>query len=152
MGLIDKIKLLIKVQKPMGEIVNEIKGIKAGYKTLSFWVALLGSIMAAVAAFQGLIPSVVALITTTALTTIYNILRGLQNANMNGVEPVLKSTRFWVGVIGQLTNSLVALQTGGINPEWFATASTILAAAMAAAQSLGANQPGQPEVKNEKAA
>lgn len=141
MTLIEKIKLLFKVKQPLTDIVTQVKEVKKGYKTTGFWLTLIGGFLSLVGSFAGFIPANVALIITTVLTMFYNIIRALQNTNVPGVEPLFQSTRFWVGIMGIISNAIVALQQGGVNPEWFVMLNTILAAVMAGAQNLGAQQP-----------
>ena len=144
MGFIEKLKLLFKARQPATDLINEIKDIKAGWKTLPFWVTVLGTLIALVAAAQGVIPATASLVIITVLTAFYNILRGATKANTPGVKPVLQTTEFWLGVLSQISNAILALKGGGINPEWFTTAEAIIGAAMAAGQNLAAQQPNVP--------
>jgi hypothetical protein len=141
MGLIDKIKLLFAMKQPVGELVTEVQTIKAGYKTIGFWVTVFGTLVSVVASLTGFIPATLAVIISTSVTVIYNILRALQNANVEGVKPMFRSTRFWVGIGGILAAGIEALRAGGISAEWMTVATTVIAAVMAAAQSVGSNQP-----------
>jgi hypothetical protein len=144
MGLIEKIKLLFKARQPVTDIINQVKEVKAGWKTLPFWITLLGSAGALVAALQGFIPATAALVATTVLTGFYNILRGATKTDVASTKPVLQTTEFWLGVLGTIGSAIVSLQAGGINPAWFATASTVIGAAMAAGQNLAAQTPSTP--------
>lgn len=144
MSLVDKIKLIFSARQPATELFNEVKEIKSGWKTLGFWVTVLATLGSLAAAIAGFLPAATALIITTAITVLYNIGRAIQNADSQGVQPVIQSTRFWVGILGIVSTGIVSLQTGGINPQWLVTASAIIAAVMAAAQSVGAQQPAQP--------
>jgi len=144
MGLLEKIKLLFKARKPATDIINEVGQIKSGWKTIPFWVTLLGTLISLVAALEGFIPASTALIATTALTAIYNILRGATKTDITGTKPVVQSTEFWLGVLGQLSNAAVTLKTGGIAPHWLVTAETFISAAMAAGQNLAGQQPSTP--------
>ena len=148
MGLIEKLKLLFKARQPLTDIITEVKGIKAGYKTVPFWVTLLGTLLALVGALQGVIPATAALVVTTTLTFAYNVLRGATKANVPGQKPVLKTTEFWIGVLGFLTTAITSLQAGGINPAWMTTAMSIIGMAMAAAQNLSGQQPTPPAQTN----
>lgn len=142
MGIIEKIKLLFKVKGPLTEIAGEVTKIKSGYKTLTFWATILASAISLVSGLAGFIPPVAALIATTVITAAYNIVRAIQNSNVPGVDPLFQSSRFWIGILGILSNAVMQLQHGGINPEWLVTLNGILAAVMAGAQNLGAQQPG----------
>lgn len=141
MNIYEKVKLLFVARKPVTEVINQVKGIKAGYRTLGFWITLVGSLVSLAGATSGFLPVTTALIITTALTAGYNILRSLQNADAPGTQPVFQSTRFWIGILGIVSNAIASLQAGGINPEWIISANGIIAAIMAGAQSVGAEQP-----------
>lgn len=141
MGLIEKIKLLFKARQPAIDIINEVKGVKSGWKTIPFWITLLGSAIALVAALKGFIPLEASLVSTTALTFLYNVLRGATKADVPGTKPILQTSEFWLGVLAQLSNAFLALQTGGISPEWIVTASGVVSLAMGAAQNLAGQQP-----------
>jgi len=146
MSLIQKIKLLFAAAKPAQQVAGEIKKIGAGWKSISFWVSLLGSLLALVGAVAGFVPASVSLIVTTVLTMFYNILRAVQQAGQPGVDPIFQSTRFWMGILGIISASLVSLQAGGVNPAWAQTAIGLIGAIMAGAQSLGAQQPQTPGI------
>jgi len=141
MGLISKLKLLIKTAKPVGQFINQVKGAKLKWKTIPFWGTLLGSAVSLVAALQGFIPVTVGIVITGVLTVLYNIIRGLDKADQEGVKPTWKSTEFWVGVLGIISTQIVNMQTQGINSEVLVTINSLIAAAMALAQNLGAQQP-----------
>lgn len=141
MGLIEKLKLLFKARQPLTDIITEVKEIKAGYKTLPFWITLLGTLLTLVAALQGVIPASAALVVTTILTFLYNVLRGATKANVPGQKPVLQTTEFWIGVLGFLSTAITTLQSGGVNPAWMTTAMAVIGMAMAAAQNLAGQQP-----------
>lgn len=141
MNLIDKVKILVSIRKPLGIVVSELSDVKRGWKTIGFWITFLGSLIALVSALTGFMPATAALLTTTSLTVIYNIASGLRKADEVGVRPVLQSTEFWVGVLNSVGNGLMAIQTGGISPEWLVTAQTIIASVVGVAQNLGAQQP-----------
>lgn len=141
MGFIEKLKLLVKARKPVTDIINEAKEIKTGYKTVQFWVTVLGSGVALVGALEGFIPASAGLVASTVLVTFYNILRGATKADVASTKPIVQTTEFWVSVLSQLGAAIVALQSGGINPSWFAAASMMISVAMAAGQNLAGQQP-----------
>jgi hypothetical protein len=141
MSLVEKIKLLFALRKPAGELAKEVKELKTGWKTASFWVSILGTIGTITALVVGYIPATTALIATTAITVLYNLARAIENAQMAGTTPWWQTTRFWVGVLGIVSAGLAALQQGGINPAWIEGSISFIAAVMAAAQSVGAQQP-----------
>lgn len=145
MTFIDKIKLLFKSAKPVGEFVNQVKGARMKWKTIPFYVSIAGSLIGVIAALQGFIPATASVVITAVLTATYNILRGADKTDQVGVKPVLQTTEFWMGVGAILTNCIVTIQTAGVNPQWFTTALTIIGAAMAAGQNLAGNQPEAPK-------
>jgi hypothetical protein len=147
MTIIEKIKLLFAAKTPITELVNEAKQIKSGYKTVSFWVTVVASISSLVAALTGFIPVTAALIASTAITVVYNVLRAIQNAGVDGTVPLFQSSRFWVGILGIVLAGLTQLQTGGIDPKWVQASIAIIGAVMAGAQSLGAQQPAEETPK-----
>lgn len=141
MNLIEKIKLLFKIKEPAQDLANQLKGVKRGYKTVSFWVTFLGTLLSLVGALQGIIPATTAVLITTALTTVYNILRGLLKAEADGVRPPMQATEFWVGLLGILSSGLIQAQTAGVSGRWLTVAMAVVAGGMAAAQNLGAQAP-----------
>lgn len=141
MTLIEKIKLLFKSVGPAGKFINQIKGAKLLFKTIPFWITTLSSAIALVASLQGFIPATTGVIIISVLTAAYNILRGLDKTNQEGVKPVLLSTEFWIGAAGILSTMIIDMQNAGISSQFLATVQTVLAGIMAAAQNIGANQP-----------
>jgi hypothetical protein len=139
--IISKMKLLIKVREPITTLFTQVKEAKRGYRTMAFWVSVLGTLISLVGALNGVIPPQIAIIITTILTAIYNIIRGTEKSEETGVRPLLKSTEFWQGALGEISNSIVQMQTAGVNPEWFHMATGIIGMSMAIAQNLGAHQP-----------
>lgn len=143
MGFIAKLKLLFKASKPLGQFVNQVKGAKAKYKTIPFWITTVGSLLSVVGAVQGFIPPTAAVIINTVLASAYNILRGADKINQVGIKPPLQTTEFWVGLGNELSNGIVQMQTAGVDHKLLVSAQMFIAAAMAAAQSLGAHQPAE---------
>jgi ABC-type amino acid transport system permease subunit len=138
MSLIEKIKLLFAIRKPVTDLANGVKEIKKGWKTLGFWATVLGSLISVATAVAGFIPGSLALMITTGLTVAYNLVRSFQNAGTDGVTPIVQSTRFLTLIVGILSAGLLSLKSGGIDPHWVEAAIGILAAVGAACQSLGA--------------
>lgn len=144
MNIFQKIKLLFRVKAPAEKLIDDIKEFKSGWKTLPFWVTLLGSLGSVVAAFQGVIPAEYSLVATTVLTAIYNFIRGFEKADQNAIRPTLQSTEFWIGLLGIVGNAFTTLKTGGVSPDWMIAAQSAIAAAMAGAQNIGTQQPKEP--------
>lgn len=146
MKIIETIKLLFKSAKPAGKFINQVKGARKLFKTIPFWVTTISSAIALVASLQGFIPATLGVIIISVLTAAYNILRGLDKTNQEGVKPVLLSTEFWIGAAGILSTMIIDMQNAGVSSQFLATVQTVLAGVMAAAQNIGANQPS-PEPK-----
>ena len=147
MGLIDKLKLLFRARQPVTDLIQEVKNAKAGWKTWTFWLSVLATVGELIAALQGIIPVTAELIASTAITAIYNILRGATKASVPGTKPVLQTSEFWLGALTEISNAFVSLKTGGVNPTWMTTANGVVAAAMVFAQNLAGQQPNQPAQK-----
>lgn len=141
MSLLDKIKLLIGLRSPLTDLVGEAKEAKTGWKTAHFWVTVLATLGTIATAVSGYIPATVAIAVVTGLTVVYNIARAIENAQMEGVQPFLTTTRFWAGILGIVSAGLISLKTGGVDPKWVESAIAGIAAIMALAQSVGANKP-----------
>lgn len=144
MTLLQKIKLLFQIKQPVENLVGEVKQIKVGYKTAGFWVAVLGTLITIATTLGGYIPASIGLIVTTLLTLGYNVIRAFQNADVSGIQPLMLSTRFWVGILGIVSTALVSLKSNGIDPKWVESALGLIAAVMAGAQSVGSVQPSKP--------
>lgn len=143
MGAWKKLKLLFKIRKPASQVVSTVAeaGNKdRGWKTLSFWVTLLGSLAATGTALTGVIPPPAQLVAVTVLTAFYNILRGLQKADSPEIKGTLRTTEFWLSALGEGQKALVAFQMGGIHPNWMASATATVGALLAAGQNLSARQ------------
>lgn len=141
MTLIDKIKLLFAIRKPVAELAGEVKTIKTGWKTVGFWVTVLGTLVTIPAYISGFIPATTALIISTILTILYNIVRSIQAAQVEGTTVWYKSTKFYVGILGILAAGFDSFKTGGINPAWMVTASGLIGAIMALSQNVAASNP-----------
>ncbi len=127
MGFIEKLKLLLKVRQPVTDLINEVKSIKAGYKTIPFWITVIGTVLSVIVA--------------TVLTAFYNILRGATKTDVTDVKPIFQTTEFWMGVFAELQNAILALQAGGINPKWLALSALVIGAAMSCGQNLASQSP-----------
>lgn len=143
MSILEKLKLLIKAKEPIEEIIIEVKNAGAGWKTIHFWVTLLASLGLLATALTGVMPPMAAVFLTASLAALYNILHGLDQANQEGVLPLLKSPSFWITVLGSVSSWLVALQTGGVSYSWVATAQGLIASTGLVNQNLSAQTPPQ---------
>lgn len=141
MTLIEKIKVLLSIRKPAVELVGELKDIKRGWKTFPFWLSILSGLGTIAAALVGYIPATTGILITIGIALLYNIIRSLQKAAVNGIRPALHSTEFWIGVGASLSSALIALQSAGIQWPWVGTAAAVLVAVMGGSQIIGASSP-----------
>lgn len=138
MGFFSKIATLFKVRGPAQDLIGEIKTAQSGWKTIGFWVTLLGTLVSLVLSIKMIIPATAALVIISVLTAAYNVLRGAQKADTDTTRGVFRSTEFWLGVGGEVTKLVVALQAGGVNPAWLTSLSAMVATGMSIGQSLSA--------------
>jgi len=141
MGVVSKLKFIFKAAKPVGKFVDQIKGAKLKYKTIPFWIAVVGDIAAIAGAIKGLIPATVSVLVIGGLTALYNFLRGLDKMNQEGIKPAVWSTEFWVGILGLASAAIVDLQTAGVSGPILTSILGFIGTAMTIAQNLGAQQP-----------
>lgn len=144
MKFLEKLKLLFKIRKPAGELLDSIKDAKRGWKTLPFWINIIGSALATAGALSGVISPIAQLVIVTALQSIYNILRGAQNMDSSTEKGTFRTTEFLTTGLTEIQKGIVTVQAGGINPEWLMMSSTIIGAALAAGQNLASRQPVPP--------
>lgn len=138
MGAFAKLKLLFKYRKPLGQVAQAIGQAKKGWKTIAFWTTLVATCLTTVGALQGVIPPQAMVIATSVLTGFYNVLRGLQKAETPEIKGTLRTTEFGLTVLGEVQKTIVAIQSGGVNPEWLTTAATISAVTFGIGQNLAA--------------
>jgi hypothetical protein len=141
MGIVDKIKLLFAVRKPAIELVGQMKQLKTGWKTLTWWISVFATLATLGTYAGGFLPATTALMVTVAITFVYQVLRAIKNADMVGTAPLFISTRLWSGILAIASASLLSLQAGGIDPNWVKASLAAIAVIMALAQNLGGQQP-----------
>lgn len=141
MGLFEKLKLLLKVKKPAGEIVDAVAEAKKTKKWVHFTVTLLGTLLTTAGSLTGIIPPVYQVVAVTVLQALYNIIRGADKADNQAVVGTLRTTEFWLTALTEVQKGIVTTQMGGVNPDWLATSSTIIGMALAAGQNLAARAP-----------
>lgn len=141
MKFLDKVKLLFKVKKPLGEVLDAVAEAKKTKKWLHFSVTILGVLLSTVLALNGVVPPQYSLIATTILQALYNIVRGADKADNEDVKGTLRTTEFWTTGLTEIQKGLVAVQTGGVNAEWLTMSSTVIGMALAAGQNLAARAP-----------
>lgn len=141
MNMIDKIKLLFKAREPIGELVGEFKTAKDNWKKIRFWLALITSLTALLSAMKGIMPVTAAMITSVALTMIYNIFQAFKDADEVGFSPLLKSTKVWMGILNAIAIGFVGLKTGGIDAHWVEASIGAIGTITMVAREIGALQP-----------
>jgi len=139
-----KFFLKLKLAWKGREILGQVTQAAAGYKTLSFWVTLLGSLITYMAALKEIIPPTAALVITSVLVAVYNVARGVEKGGLTGVKPWYKTTEFWLGLGGQASNAMVTIQTGGVSTDTLVKANGILTALMVFGNSLATVPPATP--------
>lgn len=146
MSFLEKIKLLLKINKPAGEMLDAVAEAKKTKKWIHFTVTALGILISTAAALSGAIPPQVQLVVTTILQALYNIIRGADKADDEAVKGTLRTTEFWMTALTEVQKGIVATQMGGINPEWLAVSSTVIGLALSFGQNLAARAPIDPNV------
>jgi hypothetical protein len=144
MGLIEKLKLLLKVKKPIGDVIDAAKEANKTKKWFSFVVTLVGTLATTAGALTGVIPPQAQLIAASVLQAIYNVIRGADKADQAEVKGTLRTTEFWLSGLTEVQKMFVALHTGGIDPVWMPTMTALVGAALAFGQNLAARAPAEP--------
>lgn len=147
MGLIEKLKLLVKVRKPVGDVIEAAQTAKKTKKWFSFAITLIGTIGTTAGALAGVIPPQAQLIVTSVFQAIYNVLRGLEKAEGPEIKGTLRTTEFWMSGLTEAQKMFVALNTGGIDPVWMPTMTALVGAALSFGQNLAARNVTKEEPK-----
>lgn len=87
MGLFANIKLILKIRKPVSNIIKEATNVKPGYKTTEFWITVISNLITIVGAVQGMIDPKIAAIILAVLNGLYNLMRGLVKSNTPETPP-----------------------------------------------------------------
>ncbi len=138
MSLIQKLVLAWKGR----DVLTQLSSAGTGWKTIHFWVTLVGSLLSYMATLKEVIPPTWALIITTVLTGSYNIMRGMDKAaDDKAVKPWYATTETWLNIGAQIQNALVTMQTGGIGTNELTQANVILTGILATANNLAGVEP-----------
>jgi hypothetical protein len=143
-NLIAKIKLLWKGRT----IATDLIDIKSKWRSVSFWVTLLGNVLSLVAILKGIVPASWAMglmIANAALTSIYNYIRGLEKAQTDGVAPYKSASEFILAILTTANNAVIDIQTGGVHTPTLAATSIWLTHAVAAARDAANMRPKEAE-------
>src|SRR3990167_2812064 len=123
MNLWRKIKLLLSLKKNWKVIIEEIEEVKAaktksGFKSTEFWVTLLASGGAVLAASQGTLPPLYAAIAVSASTVAYTLSRGLVKKTDpdGGTKSGYKTSEFYIGLLAD-AGALLASAGGVLPPQ-----------------------------------
>lgn len=149
MSIFKKLALAWKGQA----VVAQLSNITKGWKTLAFWIALLGSLGTYLGQLKGFMSPELSLIVGAALTALYNILRGVEKAQTDtDTAPWYKTSECLLGIGEQVKNSLMALQSGGIDPQAFAIALAVINGSMVAGRDFSHIEPSETLAKAEQKA
>ena len=123
MGILTKLKLLLKLNKSSKVVVEEVEKVveakkKSGLKSTEFWGTVLVSVGSVAASVTGILPPLYAAIAVSGSTVAYTLSRGLaKKTDPNGaVKPGYKASEFYVGLLNDL-GSLLAAVSGAVPPE-----------------------------------
>jgi hypothetical protein len=143
MKLMEKLKLLFKIKKPAGDLIDAVQEAKKTKKWIHFTVTVIGILITTAGALTGYIPPQTQLIITTILQALYNIIRGADKADNETVKGTFRTTEFWMTGLTEIQKLIVVSQDNmfGINPEWLAMSSTLIGMALAFGQNLAARAP-----------
>lgn len=75
MGFVAKIKLLFKMKKPIGNLIEEATNVKSGWKTTEFYLTILSNLITIAGALNGIIDPKTAAIVLAVLNGLYTTLR-----------------------------------------------------------------------------
>src|SRR3990167_9367944 len=124
MGLWGKIKLLFSINKNWKVILEEVEEVrmaktKNGFKSTEFWMTLLASGGAVLAASQGILPPLYAAVAVSASTVAYTLSRGLVKKTdpIGGEKSGYKTSEFYIGLLAA-AGALLA-SAGGVLPPQF---------------------------------
>lgn len=87
MGFIAKVKLLFKVKKPLGKIIEEATKVKSGYKTSEFWLTIISNLITIAGALNGILDPKTAAIVLAILNGMYTTLRTIAKSGTATEEP-----------------------------------------------------------------
>jgi len=136
----NKIKLIIAGRKVATDLLN----IKSKWKEPTFWVAILGNGLSALAAYKGLVPAEYTkflIIGNAVLGSAYNYVRGIQKSQTDGVKPYGSASEMWVGLATMANNAMLDMQSGGVATATLAATTVVLGHAIAAARDLSNMRP-----------
>lgn len=87
MTLIQKVKLALKLRRPINKMVTEVEQMKSGYKTTEFWLTVISNLITIAGALQGVIDAKTAAVMLAVLNGVYSVLRTVAKANGQPVPP-----------------------------------------------------------------
>ena len=124
------------------DVLTNLGNAGTGWKTIHFWVTLVGSLLSYMGALKEIIPPTTALIITSVLTASYNVMRGMDKAvDDKEPKPWYRTTEAWLNIGAQIQNALVTMQTGGVGTNQLVEANTILTGVLAIGRDLAHVEP-----------
>lgn len=141
MKFLDKIKLLFKIQKPAGEVLDAVAEAKKTKKWIHFTVTILGVALTTAGTLTGFVPPQTMVIVTSILQAIYNIVRGADKADNSDIKGTVLTTEFWMSALTEAQKALVVAHDGGVSAAWITSATSLVGAALAFGQNLSARAP-----------
>ena len=141
-GLLEKLKWLLKIQRPAGEVITAVKEVKKSKKWFHFAVTLVGTLATTAAALTGVIPPDAQVIASSFLQAIYNIMRGADKADIVEVKGTLRTTEWWLASFTELQKAVVITKAGGVVAPWVEIFGGVINfGALALGQNLAARTP-----------
>ena|SRR3990167_1947814 len=123
MNLLEKIKVLLRLNKTSKTVVEEVTKVKEaskknGIRSSEFYLAILLSLSSILAAAAGALPPLYAAIAVTASAVSYTLSRGItkQSDLAGGDKPGYKTSEFYIGLASDL-GALLAAAAGAVSPE-----------------------------------
>lgn len=142
MKFLDKIKLLFKIQKPAGEVLDAVAEAKKTKKWIHFAATVLGIVATGIATWSGYMDPQIYVVVSSALNAIYNIVRGADKADNADVKGTFTTTELYLSAFTEAQKFVVVSHTGGAHYPWLdSLASFLNLVALVLGQNLAARAP-----------
>jgi hypothetical protein len=83
------------------------------------------------------------LIINSVVTGLYNVARGAEKVQTQGVKPWWQTSEFYFNLGTAANNAFITVQAGGVNPEWMAATSAFLTATFGANRDSANKEPDE---------
>lgn len=80
MGIVNKIRLLLRLRKPAENLISEVSKVKSGYKSSEFWLTIVSNLVTIAGALNGILDAKTAAIVLAVLNGLYTVLRTIAKA------------------------------------------------------------------------